>query len=124
MMSGRRVWCGPVMENWLTASHSLRAGSAQSIRRTKSPRVSPSRLVLHRHAGHQQAVELPVGGQQHRRAQVHHLLERVVARRRAARRGSAWRSASAQPIEQQHLAVVGSLGRGAVGRHVGAVAVL
>ena len=42
-MSGRRVWCGPLIVNWLTAQHSLRPGSAQSTRRTKSPTVSPSR---------------------------------------------------------------------------------
>jgi len=44
MMSGRRVWCGPRIENWLTASQALRAGSLQSISLTKSPRVSPATL--------------------------------------------------------------------------------
>jgi hypothetical protein len=42
MMSGRRVWRGPLIEYWLTASHWFLAGVVQSIRRTRSPRVSPS----------------------------------------------------------------------------------
>jgi hypothetical protein len=40
--SGRRVCFGPLIVNCRIASHSLHAGSAQSISRTKSPRVSPS----------------------------------------------------------------------------------
>ena len=41
IMSGLRVWRGPLMVNCCTANHSLAAMLCQSIKRTKSPRVSP-----------------------------------------------------------------------------------
>ena len=79
-------------------------------------------LVLHRHARHQQTVELPVGRQQHRRAQLQHLLERVVARR--------IRHAGIQPVDgrtqalrQHHLPVTRTFRCRAIVRDVGAVAV-
>ena len=79
-------------------------------------------LVLHRHARHQQAVEMPVGGQQRRNAQVEHLRERIVPR--------GWRNAGVQPLDrraqppgQQHLPEVAPFRRLAVGRQVGTVGV-
>ena len=80
-------------------------------------------LVLHRHAGDQQPMELPVRRQQHRRAQVHHLLYRVVTRRLrhvGVQRGHG----PAQPIQQQRLAVVAALGRAAIRRQLRPIPVL
>jgi hypothetical protein len=50
MMSGRRVWCGPLMENWLTASHSLRAGVGPVDQPHEVAAGFAVLLVLHRHA--------------------------------------------------------------------------
>jgi type I restriction enzyme R subunit len=57
MMSGRRVWCGPLMVNWLTASHSF-CGWLRPV--DQAHKVAPRftvLLVLHRHAAHQQLVK-------------------------------------------------------------------
>ena len=123
MMSGRRVWCGPVMENWLTASHSLRAGSAQSTRRTKSPRVSPSCWYCTGTPVTSSRWNCRLAASSTGVPRSSTCLTRIVARRLrhvGVQRGDGL----AQALDQQHLAVVGALGCGAVGRDVGAVAVL
>ncbi len=80
-------------------------------------------LVLHRDTGDQQPVKLPVGGQQHRRAEVQYLPDGILA-------GSGrhvWvqsRDGLAQPAGQHHLAVALALGMRPVWGHVGPVAVL
>ena len=93
MMSGRRVWFGPLMLNWLTASQSFESlplplgeawlvlslskeseGCPQSI--SQSNKVTPRfaiLLILHRHTRHQQLVKAPVGRHQRRNAQIQHL---------------------------------------------------
>ena len=101
-MSGRRVCFGPFSEYWLMASHSLPPGSAQSIRRTKSPRGLALHLVSHRHPAHQQLVEMPVGRQQRRGAQIHHLAHRIGSGGGGNARVQAIHRRP-QPLLQQHL---------------------
>ena len=79
--------------------------------------------VLHRHACHQQSMELPVGGQQHRSAQVHHLLDGIFTR--CLRHvGVQRRNSLAEPLDQQHLAVVAAFGGAAIRRKLRAKPVL
>jgi hypothetical protein len=100
-MSGRRVWCGPLIENWLTPATRCAPGRPSRPAHEVAAGFAVL-LVLHRHAAHQQPVELPVRGQQHRRAQIEHLAQRVLTRRRG-NRGFSARDRAAQPPEQQHL---------------------
>ena len=74
-------------------------------------------LVLHRHPGDQQSVELPVGREQCRVAQVKHLLERVFTGSSGDARVEL-EDRFTQSKRQQHLPIVAALGRIPVWRDV------
>ena len=79
MMSGRRVCLGPLIENWLMASHSLAVGCSKSTG-GQSPHRFAIALVLDWHSIHQQAVKCPVGRQQRWGIEVDHLGQRIFTR--------------------------------------------
>ena len=122
MMSGRRVWCGPRIDE-LVDRQPLVALRVRPV--DQADEVAPglaALLVLHRHTGHQQAVKSLVGRQQRGDAEVQHLLERVVAGG-SGNVGVEPEDRFAQAKRQQHLPIAGPLGRRAVVGDVRAVAV-
>lgn len=74
-------------------------------------------LVRDRNAACEQLVEQAIGGEQGGVSEIHHLADRIFARRGRNRRIESAHG-SAQALEEQHLAVIGALRRVAVGRDV------
>ena len=88
------------------------------------PHKIPARLIplliLHRHTAHQQLMQALVGREQHRRTQINHLLDRILARRRRYRRIQPLNRRT-QPLHQHHLPIIAALRRIAIDRDVRAV---